>query len=535
MSQKIEIYDTTLRDGAQTEGISFSVNDKLKIISILDDLKIDYIEAGWPGANPKDEEIFSILKNTELKHSTITAFGCTRRPDTPAQEDKILNGLLEAGTKVITIFGKTWDFHVEHALNTTLEENLNMISESIKYLKSKGKKVFFDAEHFFDGYKHNPNYAMLAVQTAIEAGAERIILCDTNGGCINTEIYKITHEACIKFPDAKFGIHTHNDCDMAVANSVAALSAGAMQIHGTINGYGERCGNANLCSVIPNIQLKMGIDVIDDNIKNLTHCAKKISEIANKNLYEHTPYVGRSSFTHKAGIHASGVRKFSSTYEHIHPEEIGNTRRILVSDQSGIASLREKLKNLKLGTTVEEKDLSKIIEQIKERESTGMSFEDADASFEIMLTEVLGTKPKYFELMGFRVITDTFHDAMSDINSEASIKIKVKDQIFHTVSEGSGPVNALDYAVRKALLPLYPEIDNFRLKDFKVRILDGKDGTAAKTRVHIESSNGYSVWDTVGVSVNIVEAAYMALTDSITFGLLMQDVESRHRQSVKTL
>lgn len=531
MNQKIEIYDTTLREGSQAEGISFSVNDKLKIISILDDMQIDYIEAGWPGANPKDVELFEILKTLPLKHSTIAAFGCTRKPNTLPQEDKILNGLLEADTKVITIFGKTWDFHVEHALNTTLEENLNMISDSIKYLKSKGKRVFFDAEHFFDGYKNNPEYAVKAIETAYKSGAERIIFCDTNGGCINTEIYKISHEMCKKFPDAKFGIHTHNDSDMAVANAIAAMSAGVFQIQGTFNGYGERCGNANLCSVIPTIQLKMGIDIIGDNIKKLTHTAKKISEIANKNLYEHTPYVGRSSFSHKAGIHASGVRKFSSTYEHVPPEAIGNTRKILVSDQSGIATLREKIKNLKLGTIVRDEDLPKIIEEIKKRESDGMSFEDADASFEIMLTEVLGTRPKYFELMGFRVITDTFHDAMSDINSEASIKLKVGDEIFHTVSEGSGPVNALDYAVRKALLPLYPEIKNFRLKDFKVRIIDGKDGTAAKTRVHIESTNGYSVWDTVGVSVNIVEAAYISLTESITFGLLMQDVPSRHKQT----
>ena len=299
MNQKIEIYDTTLRDGAQAEGISFSVNDKLKIISILDDMKIDYIEAGWPGANPKDAELFEILKTLPLKHSTIAAFGCTRKPNTPPQEDKILNGLLEADTEVITIFGKTWDFHVEHALNTTLEENLNMISDSIKYLKSKGKRVFFDAEHFFDGYKNNPQYAEKTIETAYKAGADRIIFCDTNGGCINTEIYKISHEMCKKFPDAKFGIHTHNDSDMAVANAIAAMSAGVFQIQGTFNGYGERCGNANLCSVIPTIQLKMGIDIIGDNIKKLTHAAKKISEIANKNLYEHTPYVGRSSFSHR--------------------------------------------------------------------------------------------------------------------------------------------------------------------------------------------------------------------------------------------
>ncbi len=528
MRQKIEIYDTTLRDGAQAEGISFSVNDKLKIVSLLDNLGIDYIEAGWPGANPKDIEVFSQLKNIRLKHSKITAFGCTRRPNIKAEEDKILNELLSADTEIITIFGKTWDFHVEHALNTTLEENLDMISDSVKYLKSKGKQVFFDAEHFFDGYKNNPEYALKAIKSAHSAGADRIVLCDTNGGCINTEIYKITHTVKKEIPEAKLGIHAHNDSDMAVANSIAAMESGVVQIQGTFNGYGERCGNANLCSIIPNIQLKMDVDVLGDKIKNLTHTAKKISEISNKNLYEHTPYVGRSSFTHKAGIHASGVRKYSSTYEHVEPESIGNTRRILVSDQAGLASLREKIKNLKLGTIINEEDLPIIIEHIKKREWLGFAFEDADASFEIMITEIMGTKPKYFELMGFRVITDTFHENMNDISAEASIKIKIEESIFHTVSEGMGPVNALDKAVRKALIPIYPEIENFRLKDFKVRILDGVDGTGSKTRVHIESTDGYNVWDTVGVSVNIVEAAYMSLIDSIVFGLLLQNVQPKH-------
>jgi 2-isopropylmalate synthase len=526
--RKIEIYDTTLRDGAQSEGIAFSVNDKLKIIELLDELGVDYIEAGWPGSNPKDIEVFEQVQKLNLKHSRIVAFGCTRRPDVLPSEDKILQGLLESNTDTITIFGKTWDFHVEHALNTTNEENLKMIYDSVKYLKSFGKEVFFDAEHFFDGYKNNPDYAIKAVETAHKAGADRIILCDTNGGCINNEVYRITNFVQKTLADAKIGIHSHNDSDMAIANAVASVEAGAMQVQGTINGYGERCGNANLCSVIPTLQLKLGYDVVAEKIEKLTHTARQISEIANKRLYENAPYVGRSAFAHKAGIHASGVRKNSSTYEHISPEDVGNNRRILVSDQAGLASLRIKLEKLRLGTKVSEQELPKIIEHIKRLEWEGFTFENADASFELMLMDILGLRQRYFELMGFRMITDTFHESMNDITAESSIKIKIEDEIIHTVSEGNGPVDALDKAIRKALVNIYPEIEKFKLSDFKVRIVDGKDGTGARTRVHMETTDGYNRWDTVGVSPNIGEASYMAIIDSISFGLLLNKVASKN-------
>lgn len=530
MSNKIEIYDTTLRDGAQAEGISFSVIDKIKIIKLLDDLGVDYIEAGWPGANPKDVEIFNQIKSIKFKHSKIAAFGCTRKANSEACEDKVLNMLLDAETEIITIFGKSWDFQVEHALCTTLEENLNMIKDSIQYLISMGKRVFFDAEHFFDGYKDNAQYALSAIKTAHDAGAARIILCDTNGGCINTEIYKITKAVQDYIPNAKIGIHTHNDGDMAIANSLAGVEAGAIQVQGTINGYGERCGNANLCSIIPNLQLKMSREVIGENIEKIVHVSKKIAEIANKKANDHAPYVGKSAFAHKAGVHASGVRKNSNTYEHVSPESVGNSRRILVSDQAGTASIKEKLNNLKLGTKVSEDYIPKIIEYIKDFENQGFTFENADASFELMLLSKLNKMPKYFDIMGFRVITDTTIHVADKFNSEASVKIEINNEIIHTVSEGDGPVHALDMALRKALCPAYPQISNFKLSDFKVRILDTTGGTGAKTRVHVETSDGYNRWDTVGVSENVVEAAYLGIVDSILFGLLLNHTESLDKQ-----
>lgn len=518
---KIEIYDTTLRDGAQSEGINFSASDKIKIINFLDELGVDYIEAGWPGANPKDIDVFKEIKALKLNHSKITAFGCTRKPDIQAKDDKVLNMLLDADTKIITIFGKTWDFHVEHALNTTLEENLNMISDSIKYLISKGKEVFFDAEHFFDGYKKNPDYALSAVKTAHNAGASRIILCDTNGGCINTEIYKITKEVCNLLPQTKIGIHTHNDGDMAVANSVAAVDAGASQVQGTINGYGERCGNANLCSIIPNLQLKKQYDCIGENISKLMFAANSIAEIANVATPANAPFIGRSAFAHKAGIHASGVRKNSETYEHIHPELTGNTRKIVISDQSGTASIKEKIEHLKIVKSIKDEDISKIIEKLKDLEWQGFAYEGAEASFELLVMDILGKKPHYFDILGFRVIGDTFK-GLRNLNTEASVKLKVGDEIIHTVCEGDGPVNALDGALRKALTPIYNEINSFKLSDFKVRILDSKAGTAAKVRVHIETTDGFNTWDTLGVSENIIEASYMAILDSINFGLVLK-------------
>lgn len=522
--KKIEIYDTTLRDGAQSEGINFSPSDKLKIIKLLDELGVDFIEAGWPGANPKDVEVFNEIQNFNLKNAKITAFGCTRKPNVKPEDDNVLKMLLEANTKIITIFGKTWDFHVKHALSTTPEENLNMISDSIKYLISQGKEVFFDAEHFFDGYKNNEKYALKAIKTASEAGATRVILCDTNGGCTNTEIYKITKKVIETLPNCKIGIHTHNDGDMAVANSIAAVDAGAIQVQGTINGYGERCGNANLCSIIPNLQIKKDYDVIGDKIKKLVYISNSIAEITNVLASVNAPFVGSSAFAHKAGIHASGVRKNSQTYEHVDPKLIGNTRKILISDQAGAASIREKTENLRIAKNITDSDIPKIIEKIKKLEWKGFAYEGAEASFEILILDTLNKMPKYFEILGFRVIGDTsIKNTTSTIISEASVKLKINDEIFHTVSEGDGPVNALDKALRKALSPIYPKVNSYRLHDFKVRILDSSDGTAAQVRVNIETTDGFNKWDTVGVSENIIEASYMAIVDSILYGLILHE------------
>lgn len=522
--KKIEIYDTTLRDGAQSEGINFSTSDKLKIVKLLDELGIDYIEAGWPGANPKDVEVFADLKNEKLANSKIVAFGCTRKPNVKPEDDKVLNMLLDADTEIITIFGKTWDFHVEHALCTTLEENLLMIEDSIKYLISKGKRVFFDAEHFFDGYKNNPTYALKALKVATDAGAERVILCDTNGGCMFYEISDITKKVIEEIPNINLGVHVHNDGDMAVANSIAAVDSGAIQIQGTINGYGERCGNANLCSIIPDLQLKKGFDVIGEKISDLTFIANNIAEISNVSVPSNTPFIGSSAFAHKAGIHASGVRKNSQTYEHISPDSVGNRRKILISDQAGTASLKEKIRNLRIVKDLKDSDLPKIIERIKKLEWKGFAFEGAEASFELLILDTLTGLPDFFKISGFRVIGDTFiGEKKHNIITEASVKVKIDEHNIHTVAEGEGPVNALDTALRKALVEFYPEILKYKLCDFKVRILDSKDGTAAIVRVNVETTDGINKWDTVGVSEDIIEASYMAITDSIMYGLILHN------------
>ncbi len=517
-NQKLEIYDTTLRDGSQAVGVSFSVNDKAKIIKLLDEMGIDYIEGGWPGANPKDVELFKQFKDVKLKNSILTAFGCTRKADVRPEDDFVLSQLLEAGTKIITIFGKSWDFHVEHALCTTMDENLAMISDSVSYLKSQGRRVFYDAEHFYDGYKNNPEYALKTLEAAHKAGAERLILCETNGGCLSTEITEITEVVKKHFPDAVLGIHAHNDSDLAVANSLAAVAAGAIQVQGTFNGYGERCGNANLCSIIPNLQLKMGYDILGEGLKNLVYVSRQVYEIANMNTNEYAPYVGRSAFSHKGGVHASGVRRQSKTYEHVEPEEVGNTRRILVSDQSGIASIKDKLDRLDLDLDVSKDSYKEILAHIKELEWQGYAFEDADASFELMVKKILALKPTFFEVLDFRVISNTGNE---ELNTEASVKVRVGKEVIHTVSEGDGPGHALDQALRRALRPFYPKIKEFKLSDFKVRILDGSDGTSAKTRVHVETSDGYNRWDTVAVSRNIIEATYLAIVDSIDYGLVL--------------
>jgi 2-isopropylmalate synthase len=524
MAKKIEIYDTTLRDGGQSEGINFSASDKLNIIKALDNFGVDYIEAGWPGANPVDIEVFDKLKNIKLKKAEIAAFGCTRKAGVKASEDTILANLLSAETKVITIFGKSWDFHVKHALNTTLNENLDMIESSVSYLKSQKRIVFFDAEHFFDGYKNNPTYAIETLQAAAKGGAERIILCDTNGGSTSSEIHKITSVVKKEIPNIELGIHSHNDSEIAVGGAVSAVEAGATQVQGTINGYGERCGNTNLCSIIPILQIKQGYDVVGDNISKLVELSKEVAEIANMMFNDRAAFVGKSAFAHKAGVHASGVRKHSETYEHIHPETVGNERRILVSDQAGAASLREKFENMTLDINVSKEDIPHVIKKLKEAESQGYAYENADASFELLVADVVGQKKEFFKLIGFRVIEDTF-GGIDNINTEASVKIDINGEIIHTVSEGEGPVNALDIALRKALITKYPVIENFKLSDFKVRIVDSLSGTNAKTVVQIEFSNGSENCNTVGVSKNIIEASYIALIDGILYGLMSGTVK----------
>ena len=522
--KKIEIYDTTLRDGSQSEGINFSVSDKIKIIKKLDNLGIDFIEAGWPGANLVDNELFDKLDELELKTSKIVAFGSTRKMNTKVESDNVVQNLVNSKAQIVAIFGKSWDFQVTEALNTTLEENLSMIKDSIEFLIQNGKEVFFDAEHFFDGYKNNKGYALEVLKTAYNAGASRLILCDTNGGCINNDIYRITKEVLEFLPEVKLGIHAHNDADLATANSIAAIDAGAIQVHGTINGYGERCGNANLCSVIPNLQIKKGYLTIGDNLLSLVETAKQIAEIANKSLDSNLPYVGSSAFAHKAGVHASGVRKNSQTYEHINPELIGNHRRFLISDQAGCASIKEKAKNFRFVKFENDDEIRLVADRIKQLEWQGFAFEGADASFEILAMDVLNKKPELFELLGFRVIGDTtlLEESKNITLTEASVKIKINNEVIHTVSEGDGPVNALDIALRKALFEKYPSVRKFKLSDFKVRILDSKDGTAATVRVSIESSDGINKWDTVGVSENIIVASYNAIADSILYGLFLQ-------------
>lgn len=529
--KKIEIYDTTLRDGAQSEGINFSASDKLKIIKKLDTLGVDYIEAGWPGANPVDNEIFENLDSLNLKNSKIAAFGSTRKADCDVKSDNVILNLAKSKAEIVTIFGKSWDFQVKEALNTTLEENLSMIKDSIEFLISRNKTVFFDAEHFFDGYLNNAGYALEVIKTVHLAGAKRIILCDTNGGCINNDVYRITKIVQGMFPEAKLGIHAHNDSDLATANSIASIDAGAIQVHGTINGYGERCGNGNLCSIIPTLQLKKGYDIIGDKICTLVDCAREIAEIANKSLDSNLPYVGSSAFAHKAGVHASGVRKNSQTYEHISPELIGNRRRFLVSNQAGCASIKEKAKNFKFIKFESDDEIRKVADRIKQLEWQGFAFEGADAGFEILVMDTLNKKPHFFDLLGFRVIGDTTLMTPDKNNegttiTEASVKIKIKDELIHTVAEGDGPVNALDIALRKGLFEKYPCVKKFKLSDFKVRILDSTKGTGATVRVSIESTDGINKWDTVGVSENIIVASYHAIADSVLYGLFLHAGEA---------
>ncbi|MFC0213771.1 citramalate synthase [Paenibacillus chartarius] len=518
MAQIVKIFDTTLRDGTQGEGVSLSVEDKLKIAQKLDVLGVHYIEGGWPGSNGKDIEFFHRVKELNLTHAKVTAFGSTRRKETKAQDDPNLNRILESGVEVATIFGKSWDFHVHKAIQTTLEENLAMIYDSVKFLKDNGLEVIYDAEHFFDGFKNNQEYALQTIKHAEAAGADWIVLCDTNGGSLPDEVAEIVAKAgqAVSVP---IGIHAHNDCELAVANSLAAVNAGARQVQGTINGYGERCGNANLCSVIPNLQLKLGYSCIsDEQLCTLTQVARYVSEVANMHMPVGQPYVGNAAFAHKGGIHVSAILRHAKTYEHITPELVGNKQRVLVSELAGQSNLIVKAQELQLNFDKDNPKVKSVIEKVKELEHQGYQFEGADASLELLLREAIEGLEEVFTLESFKIIVEK--SAGRGVVTEAIVKVNVHGETMLTAAEGNGPVNALDLALRKALIPHYPDIQKIHLTDYKVRVFDEKDTTAAKVRVLIETADADNSWNTVGVSENIIEASWNALADSIRYALI---------------
>lgn len=516
----IKIYDTTLRDGTQGAGVCLSADDKVKIALRLDKMGFHYIEGGWPGSNPKDMEFFKRIKQHQLKHSVITAFGSTCRPGVAPAEDVNLNSLLEAGVQATAIFGKAWDFHVTKALNTTLEENLRMVRESVAYLKRHGLTVFFDAEHFFDGFKANAAYALSVLRAAAQAGADALVLCDTNGGSLPQEIYEAVTRVAQEMPGLELGIHAHNDGEMAVANTIMAVQAGVTQVQGTVNGLGERCGNANLCSVIPNLTFKMGYQTVPrENLVYLTELSRYVYEQANLSPVANQPYVGESAFAHKGGMHVSALLKEHGTYEHLAPELVGNTRRVLMSELAGISNLLYKYKELNLDKNSPEG--RQVLEQLKNLEHRGYQFEAAEGSLELMLRKAMNGYQEPFQLASMRLILEMREQ--QPIHSEAVIKLRVGDEVVHTAAEGNGPVNALDNALRKALETFYPEVAKMRLSDYKVRVLEEKAGTEAQVRVLIETGNGQKTWGTVGVSTNIIEASWQALADSMAYGLLPEN------------
>ncbi|MFH1190509.1 MAG: citramalate synthase [Candidatus Omnitrophota bacterium] len=515
---KIELYDTTLRDGAQSEGISFTVADKMKICGKLDELGVHYIEGGWPGANPKDMEFFRKAKSLRLKNSELVAFGSTRHAGVKASRDKVLNALLSAGTRTITIFGKSWDLHVRDVFKCDLGENLLMIEDSVRYLRSTGRAVFFDAEHFFDGYAANKKYAIECIKAASRAGAARIVLCDTNGGTVTSRVFEVVEDvrAAVSTP---LGIHTHNDCDMAVANSIAAIQAGCVQAQGTVNGYGERCGNANLISIIANLKLKLGIDCVSGiQLRGLTEVARFVAEICNMKLDERQPYVGNSAFAHKAGVHINAILKNPATYEHAEPGKIGNHRRLLISELSGRSTILKKAEEMDLDLGKGSGKSKKILKVLQDLEHKGYHFESAEASLELLIKRVMNKFKDFFELEDFRVIVEKRKNGRT--SSEAVIKLRVGKELEHTAALGDGPVNALDCAIRKALRKFYPGIGEMRLTDYKVRVLDEKQGTAARVRVLIQSQDKSDSWWTIGVSENLIDASWQALVDSVEYKLL---------------
>lgn len=519
MTNRVFIYDTTLRDGTQREGISLSCNDKLRIAQHLDDLGVAYIEGGWPGSNPKDVEFFERAGELDLKHAKITAFGATCRAGANPAEDANIRAMLDANTPACAVVGKSWLLHVTDVLQTTPEENLRIIRESLAHLKANGREIIYDAEHFFDGYKDKPEYALQTLQAAAEGGADTVVLCDTNGGSMPWEVARIVNEVQAALPGVQLGVHTHNDGECAVANSLVAVEQGAVHVQGTINGYGERCGNANLCSIIPDLELKMGRQCLPEgNLPDLYDAAHFVAEIANLAPDEHLAYVGKSAFAHKGGIHVAAMRRNIQSYQHIDPALVGNQMRTVVSELSGRGNVRSKAEELGLSAEDPEK-VTVVLNTIKHLEAQGFSFEAAEASVAMMLER---QKPGYvppFELIDFSATVE--HRQGRGIFSEATVKVRVCDRIYHTAADGNGPVNALDVALRKALLPTYPRLAEFHLADYKVRILDGSNGTAATTRVLIDTQNGHARWSTVGASTNIIEASWLALADSVEYGLMI--------------
>ncbi|MEL6492059.1 MAG: citramalate synthase [Cyanobacteria bacterium J06621_3] len=529
-SRQVLIYDTTLRDGIQRHGISCTLEDKIKILKRLASLGVPFIEGGWPGANTVDTQLFDYLKDEPLENTQVVAFGSTRRPHQLAAENPTLQKLLAAGTEWITIFGKSWDLHVTDALKVSLGENLAMIQDSVEFLRANGRRVIYDAEHWFDGYKANPEYALKTLEAAVMGGADWLVLCDTNGGRLPKEIEAIAANVCtwlegyvdkLVGPLPQLGIHTHNDSGTAVASSLAAVDAGARMVHGTINGYGERCGNADLCSIIPDLQLKMNYHCLSpQQLKSLTETSRFISEIVNLAADDHAPYVGRSAFAHKGGIHISAVERNPKTYEHIEPGAVGNDRRIVVSSSSGASTVLSKAKSYGIQIAKDNPAMREIIDTVKEMESNGYQFEAAEASFEMLMLKALGQHKPMFKLRGFEVTYDVLQsDVQCNIGARATIKATVKGEDVLEVAECMGPVSALDKALRKALIRFFPVVKTFYLTDYKVRILNSEAGTAAKVRVLAESSNGQQRWSTIGVSVNILEASYQAVAAGVEYGL----------------
>ncbi|MCJ7832461.1 MAG: citramalate synthase [Actinobacteria bacterium] len=512
----VELYDTTLRDGAQAPGLSYSVEDRLRILHKLDDLGVPYIEGGWPGANPRDTEFFQIASKEALKNATLTAFGMTRRAGEKAEDSAVLHDMLEAGTEVVCLVGKSWDLHVTEALRTDLDEGVAMVGDSIAFLVKEGRRVFFDAEHFFDGYKSDREFTMRVLRAAEEAGAERLVLCDTNGGTLPSELGVIVAEVGAE-TETRLGIHAHNDTGCAVANSLTAFESGVFQVQGVVNGYGERTGNANLVTIAADLSLKMGVDCLPEGaIQKLTEVSHFVAEVANFIPDPRQPFTGRYAFTHKAGLHTSGVARISRAYEHIPPEVVGNNRNVAVSELGGGSTLQMKADGFAL--ELDKAAIPAMITTVKDKEAQGYAYETADASLELLMRRAMGWEQEFFDIESYRVTVDSWEG--TETVAEATVRVQAQEKRHIETAQGEGPVGALDTAFRKALGSAYPELDHIELRDFRVRVLDTKVGTGAVVRVLIDSSNGEREWTTIGVSENIIDASWEALTDSILFGLL---------------